>query len=126
MNIRFIVATASAIFLLMGSHAWADEGEATIRLMSNAEAELPDAVTREIKLPAFLTEDVAAVENAANGLSNTNQQRSEEGLANAAEARERGAEMAEAAQENRENQGRSNDRPVPPERPDVPQPPRGN
>lgn len=122
MNIRYIVIAAGTAFLLMGGQAWADEGEATIRLMSNAEAELPGAVTREIKLPEYLREDVAAVENAAKGLSTANQFRSKEGLTQAAEARERGAEMAEAAQENRENRGRSDDRPAPPEMPDVPQP----
>lgn len=122
MNIRFIVVAAGTAFLLMGGQAWADEGEATIRLMSNAEAELPDAVTREIKLPEYLKEDVAAVQNAAKGLSRANRVRSQEGLTQAAEARERGAEMAEAAQENSENRDRSDDRPMPPERPDVPQP----
>lgn len=117
------------IFILLSgvSSAWAqdDESETTIRLMGAAEAELPDAVTKEIALPDSVRENSAAVENAQRGLdtANENRKRREAGLATAAEARERGAEMAEDAQENRENRGRSGDRPERPDVPDNPGPP---
>ena len=123
-----------ALGLLLGcSPVWAqddggddgngtDEAEATIRLMGKAEAELPDAVTKEITLPASVSEDSAAVENAAKGLetANENRERREEGLSRADEARDRGAELAEEAQQNRETRGRSGDRPEPPEPPGPP------
>lgn len=127
MNAKTAGTWLVALLLCFGS-AWAqddgkeDEAEITIRLMSAADAELPDAVTDEIALPAVLGEDPAAVENARFGLdtANENRERREDGLATADEARERAAEMAEEAQENRENRGRAGD---PPERPDVPEPP---
>lgn len=99
-----------------------DEAESTIRLMGSAEAELPDAVTKEILLPPSAIENSAAVEKAAHGLGKTaekNEQR-EHGLEKADDAREHGAEMAEQAQQNRESRGRSQDRP---EQPDPPGPP---
>ena len=102
-----------------------DEAEITIRLMGAADAELPAAVTEQIVLPPAAREDTAAVENAQRGIdtANDNRARREEGLANADEARERGAEMSEEARENAENRGRSEDRPDPPGRPDDPGPP---
>ena len=105
--------------LLSANVAWAeadDEAESTIRLMSAAEAALPDAVTKEITLPEAIAEDAVAVVNAARGLetANQNRQRREAGLSQADEARERGADMAGEAQDNRENRGRSEDRPKPP------------
>lgn len=102
-----------------------DEIESTIRLMGEAEAELPDAVTKEISLPAAAIENSAAVEKAVNGLqnANANRERREAGQDNAAEAKERGAEMAEEARQNRENRGRSENRPDRPDRPDPPNPP---
>jgi len=114
--------------MLCCSPAWTqDEGDndatmATIRLMSNAEAELPDAVTKEIELPENLTEDSEAIASSARALATANQNRLEgnKGLAQAEEARQRKAEMAESAQENRENQGRSDDRPEPPDTPGGP------
>jgi hypothetical protein len=116
--------------VLLGSYgsAWTqdtggdEDAEATIRLMGAAEAELPDAVTKEISLPESKTEDSADVENPAQVLetANKNRLRREEGLTTADEARERGAEMAKDAMENRENRGRSDDLP---DRPDVPEPP---
>ena len=121
------------IALLMSfGGAWAqdndEDAEATIRLMGAAEAELPDAVTKEISLPDSVAEDSAAVENAARGLetANENRMRREEGLTTADEAREHGAEMAEEAMENRENRGRSGDRPDTPEPPTPPGPPGGS
>jgi len=134
MNRKF--AWACVVALTIGySSAWAqdevsgDEAETTIRLMGVAEAELPDAVTNNITLPASLSEDSAAVENAQTGLdtANENRARREGGLATADEASQRGAEMAEDALENRENRGRSEDN-VPdgtPGAPDNPGPPGG-
>ncbi len=118
-----------AALALSANSAWAqddntDESDATIRLMGQAEAELPEAVTKEITLPESLAEDSAAIENAAEGLStaNENRARREEGLSRADEARERGAEMADEAQQNRETRGRSDERPEPPEVPTPPGP----
>jgi len=75
---------------------------------------------KEIKLPANLVEGSEAVKNSARGLGTANQNRLEgnHGLEQAEEAQQRGAEMAEAAQDNRESQGRSDERPEPPNRPD--------
>jgi hypothetical protein len=125
----------STIGLLLGySSAWSQEeapeeaAETTIRLMGNAEAELPDVVTREISLPDAVPEDSEAVLNAQRGLDQANQNRvrRETGLATAEQARERGAGMANEARENRETRGRSQDlpeRPTTPPRPTPPRPP---
>ncbi len=104
-----------------------DPAEATIRLMGAVEAELPEAVTKEIMLPPAAAENSAAVENAARGLQKAqeNRERRDKGLSRADEAREHGAEMAEEARKNRENRGRFEDRPTPPDRPDRPDPPQG-
>ena len=125
MNRIYLLIGAATVILSFGNTSAQDsndDAEATIRLMGAAEAELPDAVTKEISLPVSVAEDSAAVENAATGLqtANENRMRREEGLTKADEAREMGAEMAEEAMENRENRGRSEDLP---ERPDTPQPP---
>ena len=112
--------------LLLGANvAWAedgDEAESTIRLMGAAEAQLPEAVTKQISLPAAVAEDSAAVEKAARGLdkANENRQRREKGLSQADEARERGSDRADEAHDNRENRGRSEDRPEPPANPGRP------
>lgn len=126
MNIRKMIICSSA--LLLGANvAWAldgEEAESTIRLMGVAEAELPDAVTKEITLPEAASEDSAAVANTEREMktANENRERREEGLAQADEARERGADMANEAQKNRENRGRSEDRrePGPPADPGRP------
>jgi hypothetical protein len=99
-----------------------DPAETTIRLMGVAEAELPEAVTREITLPPAAIENSAAVENAEHGLATAkeNRDRRENGLSSADEARERGEAMADEAAQNRENRGRSDDRPSPPEPPNGP------
>lgn len=104
-----------------------DDAESTIRLMGAAEAELPEAVTKEIKLPPAARENTAAVDNGKKGLENANEAKEnrERGQDRADEARERGAEMAEEARQNRENRGRLDDRPDRPEPPDRPVPPRG-
>lgn len=105
-----------------------DRAEATIRLMSNVEAELPEAVTNEISLPPAAMDNPAAVENAARGLETAreNRDRREDGPSRADEAREQGADRAEEAQQNRENRGRFEDRPAPPDRPEPPAGPPGN
>ena len=124
MNIRKMIICCTA--LLLGANvAWAldgDEAESTIRLMGAAEAELPDAVTKEITLPEAASEDSAAVDNTERKMktANENRQRREKGLAQADEARERGANMAGEAHDNRENRGRSEDRPEPPADPGRP------
>ena len=125
MNRKQTIALLGAALLFSSSPAWtqetADEDptSATIRLMSNAEAELPDAVTREIKLPENLAEDTEAVTNSVRGLTTANQNRLEgnEGLEQAEEAQQHGVEMSDSAQENRENRGRSDDQPGPPDNP---------
>jgi hypothetical protein len=124
MNIKKMTICCTAL-LLSTNVAWAedgDEAESTIRLMGAAEAELPEAVTKEISLPAAVTEDSAAVEDAArvHDKANENRQRREKGLSQADEARERGSDRADEAHDNRENRGRSEDRPEPPANPDRP------
>ena len=114
---------ATTALLASGSGWAADDAEATIRLMGIAEAELPDAVTKQITLPEHLlleTEDqVAAVEKAEKGLAKANERNDhrDKGQEQAAAARENAAEMKEKAKEKRENRGRSDDRPTPPEPP---------
>jgi len=115
---------ATTVLLASGTGWAADDAEATIRLMDKAEAELPDAVTRPIELPAHLRavkleDQVAAVEKAEKGLDKANErnEHGNKGQDRAAEAREHAAEMQEKAKDNRENQGRSDDRPTPPEPP---------
>lgn len=129
MNSRILIP---AIVALMGVSvgAWAaddDDGEATIRLMGTAEAELPGAVTKTITLPDHLLvkrEDQAASVEKAKGHDKANQRLENEnrqkGLSQAEAARESGKEMSEKAKEARENRGRAKDRP---ERPDPPGPP---
>ena len=104
-----------------------DPAEATIRLMSQVEAELPETVTKEISLPPAALENPKAVENAARGLERAkeNRERRENGHSRADEARENGAERAEEARQNRENRGRFEDRPEPPDRPGPPAGPPG-
>ena len=121
-TVTLIVATTA--LLASGSGWTADDAEATIRLMGKAEAELPDAVTKEIRLPEHLLaadpeDQVAAVDKAEKGLAKANERQAhrEKGQDQAAEARERGAEMKDKAKDNRENRGRSDDRPEPPETP---------
>jgi hypothetical protein len=107
-----------------------DDAETTIRLMGASDAALPNAVTKEIALPASVPVDVAAVENAAKGLATAkeNRERQENGPGKADAAGQRGAEMSDEARENRENRGRSeehrqNDPPGNPGNPGNPGPP---
>jgi len=103
MNIRKLIICCTA--LLLGANvAWAldgDEAESTIRLMDAAEAELPEAVTKEITLPEAASEDSAAVTNTEREMktANKNRQRRKEGLLQADEARERSSNMANEAQD---------------------------
>jgi len=120
---------AIVCLLLSGSIVFAQEedaddpAESTIRLMGIAEAELPEAVTKEIMLPPAAIENSTAVEKAKRGsqTAQENRERRETGLSRADEAREHGAEMAEEARKNRENRGRFEDPPGPPD--DRPGPP---
>jgi len=124
MNTKALICTLAAM-LLTGGNSWAaDDAEATIRLMGKAEAELPDAVTKEIRLPEHLLaanpeDQVAEVEKAEKGLAKADERHAhrEQGQDQAAEARERNAEMKENAKEDRESRGRSEDHPTPPETP---------
>ena len=124
-KMTLILATTA---LLASGGGWAaDDAEATIRLMGKAEAELPDAVTREITLPEHLLaadpeDQVAAVEKAENGFAKADERNAnrDQGQDQATEARTRGAEMQEKAKETRENRGRSEEHPEPPETPETP------
>jgi len=123
-KVTLILATTA--LLASGSGWTADDAEATIRLMGKAEAELPEAVTKEITLPAHLLDEstdkqARAVEKAARGLEKANQRNAhrENGQLQAEEARERSHDMNEKASENREYRGRSEDHPTPPESPPV-------
>jgi hypothetical protein len=123
---RKLILVSAAGLLLAFSTAWAEvkadeeSAESTIRVMGDAEATLPSAVTDEIALPESVPEDSAAHIHAQRGLdeANENRLRREAGLATAEEARERGASMAEDAMDNRETRGRSQDLPERPEIPD--------
>lgn len=126
-----ILIPALITLMSVSAGAWAadDDGEATIRLMGTAEAELPGAVTKTISLPDHLTmegeDQVAAVEK-AKGHDKANERLENEnrnkGLDQAEAARENGREMAEKAKEARENRGRADPpgRPENPGRPDNP------
>jgi hypothetical protein len=111
-----------------------DEMEATMRLMGNAEAELPDAVIKVIELPKHLRDEDSskynptAVEASAKGLLTANENRSkhDDEPQQANDARDNAADMAGDAHDNRETRGRSGERPDPPGRPDNPGPPGQN
>ncbi len=125
MKIRQTAIVFGAALLLSTCPSWADEPDdgdntkATIRLMSNAEAEFPAAVTKTITLPENFADD-EAVANSARGrllTANTNRLIGNQGIDRAEEEQQRRMEMAEAAQEAQENMGRSEDRPDPPNKP---------
>ena len=128
MKTKQLTLIAGAL-MLFNSTGWTadDDGEATIRLMGAAEAELPEAVTKQITIPTHLmkasTDQQRAVEKAEKGLDKAeerHERREEKGLQQADEARDRGVEMSENARENRDNRGRSEDRPEKPEGPPDP------
>lgn len=95
-----------------------DEMDATMRLMDDAEAELPEAVTQSIQLPEHLRIGSVAAQKSEAGLQRANDARNnqnrENGLNNAFDALERANDIADAAHENRENHGRSGDVPATP------------
>ena len=132
MKTKYVALIASSMLLLSMSLALADESddgeelEATMRLMDDAEAVLPDAVTKPIQLPEHLRVDSVALDKSTKGQQTAESARDNEhrenGLSNAAEARDRARDMADGANENRENHARSEDRPEPPNRPDPPNP----
>ena len=123
-----IVATIMLLFsfsLALADDAKAgDELDATMRLMDDADADSPDAVTRTIQLPLHLRVDSVAADKSAKGIeaANAGSENSAFGRDTADAARERASGMSEAAKENRENHGRSEDVPEPPNRPDPPDP----
>lgn len=128
LGILCLLLSASVVLAQDDDASATDPAEATIRLMGAAEAELPESVTNEIRLPPAAVENSTAVENAERGLQTAreNRDRRKTGLSRADEAREHSAEMAEEAKQNRENRGRFEDRPTPPDRPEPPDPPRPN
>ena len=113
MDIKYLVATAGVVFLLISGQAWSqdDPSEATIRLMDRADAELPDAVTNNISLPEALPADAA--DEATDAIMNAEARRAE-GIAKAESALERIGDMLDTALENVEDRGRSDERPEPP------------
>ncbi len=112
MNIKYLVAIAGVVSLLISGQAWSqDDGEVTIRLMGRADANLPNAVTKNIELPAVLPADADAA--AAAAILSAQAARAA-GLAKAEIALESNAEMRQNALENVEDRGRSNDVHEPP------------
>ena len=95
--------------------------EATMRVMGDAEAGRPDAVTANIPLPPSQQEDTEAVENASESAG-------EGGIAAIAEAKLDAADQAQsalsAAQDAIEQRGRRGPPEELPTPPDVPEPPR--
>lgn len=130
MNIKYLVAIAGVVSLLISGQAWSqdngenDEGEVTIRLMGHADAALPDAVTKNISLPVVLPADAAA--EAAAAISSAEAARAA-GLEKAEIALDRNAAMRQNALENVENRSRSDVPSGPPtDPPQPPGPPDGN
>jgi hypothetical protein len=124
MNLKTYSTFIAMAVLLTGNPAWAQEEQedptkATIRLMGDAEANLPAAVVKEIKLPENVKEDAAAVSETVKGLETANRNRLEgnKGNAQAEAAREKAKGLSNSAHENREIRGRSKDRPGPPDSP---------
>ena len=105
-----------------------EELELTMTLMP-ANAELPEAVTKTIELPASAAPRGAEASEAGRERAGDARANRQEGLDTAAEARERGLEfgeaMAEQARENREDAGRGDPPATPPDGPpdDLPGPP---
>ena len=130
MKPKYAVSIAAIMLLFSFSLALADdekagdELDATMRLMDDAEAESPEAVTRPIQLPEHLRIDSVAADKNANGLeaANAGGENSTPGRDTADAARERAHGMSEAAKDNRENRGRSEEFPDPPNQPDPPNP----
>ena len=118
MNIKYLVAIAGVVSLLISGQAWSqDDGEVTIRLMGRADAKLPFAVTKNILLPAVLPADADA--EAAAAILSAQAARAA-GLAKAEIALESNAAMRQNALENVEDRGRSDELPEPPIDPPAP------
>ncbi len=143
-SVKFL-SVLSLAFLLSAGSAYAqatdenggDEGELTITLIPDPEADLPEAVTKQISLPLPNASD-ADNENSADGraIADGRLVRRQDSLDTATDARNRGSEfgadMAADAQLNRENFSRGDaldlpglvpDIPVVPDIPNAPTPP---
>ena len=131
MNLKVCGTFIAMAVLLTDNPAWTQEEDqddptkATIRLMGDAEANLPAPVIKEIRLPENVKEDVTAVSEAVKGLDTANQNRLEgnKGITQAEAAREKAKGLSNSAQDNRETRGRSEDRPEPPDPPPGPRSP---
>lgn len=134
------LGTLSLAFLLGAGLAHAqgtdedpgDEGELTITLIPDPEADLPEAVTKTIELPEAASDEGRMRSTDGRAIADDRLELRQAGLDTAAEAREFGREfgenMAEAAKENRENFSRGNapDLPELPDLPDLPDGPNPN
>ena len=82
LGILCLLLSASVVLAQEDDVSAEDPAEATIRLMGAAEAELPEVVTKEIKLPPAAVENATAVKNAESGLQKAreNRDRRENGL----------------------------------------------
>lgn len=132
---RISISIWTAALLLAMNAAWADDdglpapaAEATIRLMNEADAELPDAVMNEIELPG-LPESSRGGDGIATASDNTGRRDIGQDVAEGAleNARDNANSMAEDALENVEQRGRSeefrpDDVPEPKGPPDTPAP----
>ncbi|HZW60572.1 MAG TPA: hypothetical protein VFE85_09765, partial [Woeseiaceae bacterium] len=77
-TLHTLTIAACALLLVAGAaSAQEDEGDldGTIHLMGDADATLPDAVTREITLPASVDIDAKAAAASAEGLATANEAR---------------------------------------------------
>lgn len=123
---------ASIALLGISAGAWADQpdfdGEVTMELMppaADAAGELPEAVTKQIRLPDL--DDKAAqgtVDKAKEALRKAEDRGNagrQHGWSHAAEAREQAQDMTDNAKARNENRSRGNDdRPEPPGPPETP------
>ena len=126
-SIKSLSAASLALLLFITGSIYAqetdentgDEGELTITLIPDPQADLPEAVTKQISLPLPNASD-AGNEHSADGRAIADDR---------LERRQAGLDMAADAQENRENFSRGNapDLPelpdLPPNLPDGPTPP---
>jgi hypothetical protein len=133
MKAKYTLIIAMLMLLFSFSLALAEDSDdsgaldATMRLMDDAEANLPEAVTKPIQLPEHLRESTVAADKSTTGHTEANaardNQHRKDGLNKANDARDRASSLAEAAKDNRESHGRSEDRPEPPDPPNPGGPP---
>jgi len=127
-NTQSLALLAVVLVFATGQSQADDEGELTMTLITNPDAELPEAVTKTLELPAAAA--AAGMDNSSKGqgIANGARDKRAKGLDKAADAQERGSEfgqdMADSARDNRENRGRSNP-PIPPTPPGSPNGPPG-